>query len=284
MAYIFMAPALILLIIFVFYPIIYSFPLAFYDYSIVGKTVFIGWDNFTRAINDTQFWISVKNSVIFVLVVPPIQLFSILLALLVNKKIPGIKIFRVLFYIPVVTSMVAVSIIWGFIFAPNGIINSFLISHGAIKEAILWLASPKLALLSLMFITMWQGVGYFMMIYLAGLQSIPAELEEAAKIDGANKFYILFRVKIPLLKPFVWLCSLMSILSAVGVFDIVYVLTNGGPNNATLVTNVYSFQKAFSDFSFGYSSAIGLLVAIVTTGLSAIIFVYGNKGGMSNGQ
>lgn len=280
-AYSFMAPALIILIIFVFYPIVYSFPLAFYDYSVVGKTQFVGWANFSRAIHDNEFWISVKNSILFVLIVPPIQILSILLAILVNKDLPGIKFFRALFYIPVVTSMVAVSITWGWIFSADGILNSFLITKGLIKEPIMWLASPKLALFSLMFITVWQGLGYYMMIYLAGLQSIPKDMEEAAMVDGANKFQSLFKIKIPLLKPYVWFCTLMSVLSAVGVFDVVYVLTNGGPNNATLVTNLYSFQKAFTDFSFGYSAAIGLLVSIVTSGLSTIVFIYGKKGGMS---
>lgn len=281
-AYTFMGPALILLIIFVFYPIIYSFPLAFFDYSIIGKTHFIGWDNFIRAINDAEFWISVKNSVLFVLVVPPIQILSILLAILVNKDIPGIKFFRVLFYIPVVTSMVAVSITWGFIFNPSGILNTFLLNNGFIKDPIMWLGSPQLALGSLMFITIWQGLGYFMMIYLAGLQSIPKDVEEAGMIDGANAFTILFKIKIPLLKPYVWFCTLMSILSAVGVFDIVYVLTSGGPADATMVTNVYSFQKAFVDFNFGYSAAIGLMLSVVTTALSVFVFIYGRKGGMSH--
>lgn len=197
------------------------------------------------------------------------------------KKLPGIKIFRVLFYIPVVTSMVAVSIIWGWIFNSDGLINSFLMSHHLIKSSILFLSSPKLALPSLMFITLWQGLGYYMMIYLAGLQSLPKDVEEAAMVDGASKFKTLVKIKIPLLKPYVWLCTFISILSAVGVFDVVYVLTNGGPNDSTMVINLYSFQKAFVDFNFGYASAVGLIAAIIMTALSAFIFVYGKKGGMS---
>ena len=283
-AYLFMAPALIILIAFVFYPIIYSLPLSLFDYSVVGETRFIGLENFKRVLNDKLFWIAIKNSVVFVLVVPPIQLIAILLAILVNKKIPGIKFFRVLYYIPVVTSMVAVSIIWGWIFNPNGVLNTFLLQNSIISKPILWLDSSKLALPSLMFITMWQGVGYYMMIYLAGLQSIPKEMEEAAMIDGANKLQVLFKVKIPLLKPYVWFCTLMSTLSAVGVFDVVFVLTKGqgGPNYSTLVANLYSYNKAFTDFSFGYSASIGLLVSIITTTLSIFVFIYGKKGGMSH--
>lgn len=281
-AYAFMLPALILLIIFVFYPIIYSLPLAFTDYSAIGTTHFVGWANFSKAISDADFWISIKNVLVFCLIVPVIQVLSILLAVLVNKKIPGIKFFRVLYYIPVVTSMVAVSITWNFIFDESGLINKFLMNLHIIKEPLMFLQSSSLALLCMMFITIWQGLGYYMMIYLAGLQSLPQDVEEAGMIDGAGKLTILFKIKVPLLKPYVWYCSLMSVISAVQVFDIVYVLApEGQPNKATLVPNLFSFNKAFVDFNFGYSAAIGLLIAIVTTALSAIVFAYGNKGGMS---
>ncbi len=280
-AYIFMAPALIVLIVFVFYPIVYSIPLAFYDYSVVGETRFIGWDNFTRAFNDSEFWISIKNSVIFVLVVPPLQVISLLVAILVNKRFPGVVFFRTLFYIPVVTSMIAVSIIWMWMFNPDGIINSLLMEAGLISEPVYFLADKRLAMPSIMFVTIWQGLGYYMMMYLGGLQSLPAELEEAARIDGAGKLAVLVRIKVPLLKPYIWFCTLNSVLAAVGVFDVVFAMTEGGPNNATLVTNYYSYIKAFKDYSFGYSSAVGLLLSVVTTALSVFVFVYGKKGGMS---
>jgi putative chitobiose transport system permease protein len=277
-----MAPALVVLIIFVFYPIVYSLPLAFFDYSAIGETKFTGWANFSRAIHDEEFWISIKNSVIFVLVVPPLQILSILLAMLVNKKLPGMAFFRVLFYIPVVTSIMAVTVVWDWILKPEGVLNTLLMNAGLIKEPVLWNGSPEFALLSLMFITLWQGLGYYMMLYLAGLQSIPAEMEEAALIDGANKLQLFIKVKLPLLKPYVWFCSLNSVISAVSVFDVVFAMhDDGGPLNSTLVTNLYSYRKAFVYFEFGYSAAVGLLLAIVLTVLSVVVFVYGKKGGMS---
>ncbi|MDF2611985.1 MAG: sugar transporter permease [Lachnospiraceae bacterium] len=278
-AYLFMAPALIMIIVFVFIPIIGSLPLMFYDYSVLGKTKFIGWDNFKRAFNDPEFWISIKNSIVFVVVVPVIQILSILLALLVNRKLKGMSIFRTLIYIPVITSMVAVSIIWGFLFDPSGVINTFLQDVGVISSPLGFLTSGSTAMLCIMFITIWQGLGYFMMLYLAGLQSVPKELEEAAIVDGANKFKTLIKIKLPLLKPYIWFCSLNSVISAVGVFDVVYVLTKGGPYNATLVMNYYSYTKAFQDFEFGYSAAIGAVQAVITSLLSIIIFMYGKKGG-----
>ncbi|MGB8452883.1 MAG: sugar ABC transporter permease [Anaerocolumna sp.] len=284
MAYAFMAPALIVLIVFVFYPIIYSIPLAFFDYSVIGDSHFIGLDNFKRAFSDPEFWTAMLNSALFVLCVPILQILSILLAVVVNCKLRGVTVFRVLFYIPVVTSMIAISIMWSFIFNPDGIINSFLLTRGIITQPVYFLADPRYALISLMFVTIWQGLGYYMMLYLAGLQSIPAELTEAAEIDGAGKAAVFFKVTLPMLKPYIWFCSLFSVLSALGVFDVVFAMTKGGPDNSTLVMNLYTYNKAFGTFEFGYSAAAGLIMSVVTTAFSMIIFFYGRKGGMNNGD
>ena len=133
-----------------------------------------------------------------------------------------------------------------------------------------------------MFITLWQGLGYYMMMYLAGLQGIPAELSEAARIDGAGTIKVITRIIVPQLKPFIWFCSLNSIISAIGVFDVVFVLTKGGPDNATMVINFYSYTKAFTDFKFGYAAAVGAVQAVITSIISIGIFAYGKKGGMTN--
>ncbi len=278
-AYLFMTPAIIMIVMFVFVPIIGSLPLMFFDYSVLGETKFTGLNNFIRAFGDREFSIAILNSVLFVAVVPVIQILSIFLAILVNKKLWGISLFRTLFYIPVITSMVAVSIMWGFLFDPSGVINTALLDAGIIKTPIGFLNDGKTAMLCIMFITIWQGLGYYMMLYLAGLQSVPKELEEAAIVDGANSWQALFKIKMPLLKPYIWFCSLNSVISAVGVFDVVYVLTKGGPDDATLVINYYSYVKAFSDFEFGYSAAIGAVQAVITSILSIVIFVYGKRGG-----
>ncbi len=277
-AYLFMAPALFLLIFFVFVPIIGSLPLMFFDYSVLGKTEFTGLDNFIKLFGDQQFRKALFNSILFVVIVPVIQILSILLALLVNRKLFGIALFRTLFYIPVVTSMVAVSIMWGFLFDSNGAINTLLMKMGAIAKPLGFLASTKTAMLCIMFITIWQGLGYYMMLYLGGLQSVPKELEEASWVDGANSLQALIKIKIPMLKPYIWFCSLNSVISAVGVFDVVYVLTKGGPNDATNVINYYSYVKAFQDFEFGYAAAIGAIQAVITTILSIVVFIYGKKG------
>lgn len=283
-AYGFMAPALIIILLFTIVPIIGSLVLMFYDYSVLGQTKFVGFGNFSKAFSDRVFWMSIKNSVVFVVIVPIIQILSILLAMLVNKKLPGVGVFRVLFYIPVVTSMVAVSIMWGFIFDTNGIINTALMDWGIISMPLGFLNDKNTAMICLMFITVWQGLGYYMMMYLAGLQGIPMELCEAARMDGANSLKVFTKIKIPMLKPYIWFCSLNSVISAIGVFDVVFVLTKGGPNDATMVINYYSYSKAFQDFQFGYAAAIGAVQAVITTLLSIVVFVYGKRGGMTNNE
>lgn len=284
MSYAFMAPALLVLAVFVFYPILYSIPLAFTDYSAIGETNYVGTDNFKRAFDDPEFWLAMKNSALFVLCVPVLQFLSILLAVVVNAKLRGMALFRVLFYIPVVTSMIAISIMWSFIFNPDGIINSLLIDYGIIKQPIYFLADTRYALLSLMFVTIWQGLGYYMMIYLAGLQSVPEELREAAMIDGAGKTKAFFRITLPILKPYIWFCTLFSVLSALGVFDIVFAMTKGGPDKATMVMNLYTYNKAFGTFEFGYSSAAGLMMSLIAVLFSLIVLLYGRKGGKGHDE
>ncbi|MGE8203792.1 carbohydrate ABC transporter permease [Heyndrickxia sp. NPDC080065] len=281
LAWIFMAPGLILLCLFVFWPIIYSVPLAFTNYSVIAETKFIGLDNFIRAFKDPDFLISLKNSLLYIIVVPFIQLFSILMAVLVNRKIKGIKFFRSAYYIPVVTSMVAVAIIWGWLLSQNGVVNYILMSVGVIDKKIGWLSDYNTALWVLMFITMWKGLGYYMMIYLAGLQSIPEDLIEAARIDGASRWQVIQKITIPLLKPYVFFCSLISLMAAIRVFDEVYVLTSGGPGSSTLTSSLYIYQQGFMKFNFGYSSALGLIVSVIIVIFSIFIFLFNKKGGVN---
>ena len=278
LAYLFMAPALILLIIFVFAPIVGSLPLMFFDYSVLGKTKFVGFDNFITAFHDRNFQAAIVNTVLFVVVVPVIQILSILLAVLVNRKLRGITLFRTMYYIPVVTSMVAISILWGFLFDPSGLINTVLKNWGVISSSLGFLTDSRTAMLCIMFITVWQGLGYYMMMYLAGLQSIPKEIVEAAYVDGATPIQAFFHIRLPLLKPYIWFCSLNSVISAVGVFDAVFVLTQGGPDTATMVIAYYSYYKAFNSFEFGYAATVGFVQALITGIISIVVFVYGRKG------
>ncbi len=279
-AYLFMMPSLILVLIFTVYPIIASLVITLMNYSGgLGKTEFVGFDNFRKLFKDRVFWIAVKNSITYVVIVPIIQILSILLALLLNRKVKGVGFFRTLYYIPVVTSSVATAIMWKFLMGSEGIINNILLDLGIIDIPQGFFSMKHLALPSVMFVTIWQGLGYYMMMYLAGLQSISPEYQEAARIDGATGVQVFTKITFPLLKPYIWFCTLNSVIAAVGVFDVIMMLTEGGPNNATMVINYYGYVKAFKDFKFGYGATINLCQAVVTTAVSILVFVYGKSGG-----
>ncbi|MCD7738659.1 MAG: sugar ABC transporter permease [Lachnospiraceae bacterium] len=278
-AWMFMLPAMVVLLVFVFYPIVYSIPLAFTNYSVFAETKFTGLANFQRLFSDKDFYIALKNSLLFVIVVPILQISSIALALLMNKKLRGTTLFRVLCYMPVVTSMVAVAIMWKFIFDSNGILNTFLVNNGIISSPIRFLSSAKLALPTMMAITIWQGLGYYMMIYLSALQSFPEDIIEAAVLDGAGGWKIFWKIRLPLLQPQIWFCSMVSVIAALGVFDVVFTMTSGGPNKSTYVVNYYSYLQAFSKFDFGYSAAIGLVMAVITTAFSIALEIYNRRAG-----
>lgn len=280
-AWCFMAPALVILLVFVFYPIVYSIPLAFTDYSVFSETKFVGLDNFRRLAADPDFHKAFFNSCKFVIVTPILQILSVALALLVNRKIKGSAIYRVLIYLPVVTSMVAVSIIWKFIFDPNGLLNGWLMQIGLIEAPIRFLGSAALALPTMMAITIWQGLGYYMMIYLSALQHFPEELLEAARLDGASPWCTFWRIRLPILQPQIWFCSLISLIAALGVFDVVFTITNGtgGPDKSTYVINFYSYFQAFNKYNFGYSAAIGIVLAVLTMVFSIVLNIYQKKAG-----
>jgi len=275
-AYLFMLPALVIIALFVFWPIIYGLPLAFTNYSVVGETRWVGLDNFRRLMSDPYFWEALKNSVLYVAVVPVIQIGAILLAVLVNRPLKGVGIFRTAYYLPVVTSSIAAGIAWKWLYDYKGIINAPLLQWGIIDKPIYFLSDTRLALWSVMAMTAWKGFGYYMVIYLAGLQSIPKELEEAAAIDGAGKVGVLRHVTIPLLKPFALIATLMSVMGALRVMEEVMAMTGGGAG--TNVVALYSYQTAFQHFEFGYGAALGWVMALIIFAFSLITFRL-NKGG-----
>ncbi|KKC48955.1 lactose ABC transporter permease [Paenibacillus sp. D9] len=280
-AWSFMAPGLLVIGVFVLFPILYSIPLALTNYSVLGETDFVGLDNFVKAFKDDSFIASLRNSMTYVIVVPVLQLLSILMAILVNSRIPGIKAFRAAYYIPVVTSMVAVALMWNWLLSQNGLVNYILLELGIIHEKIGWLSTSSTALYVLMFITLWKGLGYYMMLYLAGLQAIPADLYEAAIVDGASASQRVRHITIPLLRPYVFFCSLISLMGAIRVFDEMFVLTNGGPGNATLTSSLYIYQEGITKLNYGYASALGLIVSVIVGVVSIVVFRVNQKGGVN---
>lgn len=263
--YLFLLPAGIILGLFFFYPLIEVIRLSFTKYSIVRPAQYIGIANYTTLINDPIFWKSLKNSIIYLVgVVPPLVIIPVFLAILVNNQIRGISFFRAMFYLPVVISIVVIGIAWKWLYSENGPLNYLLNSMHLLDTKLNWLSDPNLALFSVMIVTVWRGLGYYMVIYLAGLQAIPKELYEACEIDGASFLQKHLFVTIPLLKSSIVFVAVVSSINALKVFVEVYIMTGGGPayNSATLVQ--YLYEKAFQELNLGYACALGVVLFIFT--------------------
>ncbi|HBJ80443.1 MAG TPA: sugar ABC transporter permease [Pseudothermotoga sp.] len=274
----FLIAPLTLLAIFTYYPIFRGVFLSFTEYNMLLQTgKWVGLKNYISLFQDRYFYMALGNIFKYLLVVPFIQFFSILLAVAVNQRIPGIKIFRTLFYVPVITGAVIVSMAWKWIFNVDGILNNFLMNAGLIKEPILWLTDARFAIYSAMFVTFWRGLGYYMVIYLAGLQNIPSEIYEAARIDGANRRQIFFRITIPLLRPTMLFCFIISSLAALKVFEEIYLLTQGGSETTTMMYLIYDY--AFNRYRFGISAAASVVFSLILLVFTVINFKFFGIGG-----
>ncbi|MER3481596.1 MAG: lactose ABC transporter permease [Meiothermus sp.] len=278
-AYGMLLPALVLLGLFTFYPVIYGAFLGFTNYTVanVGSGEpprWVGLANFVKVLQDPLFITGILNSLKYLIVVPVLQLASLAVAVLVNQKLPLVNFFRAAYYIPVITSISLAAVMWEWVYAQKGIINWLLTKIGVLAETQTFgfLGNPATALWAIMFVTFWQGFGYYMVLYLAGLQAIPGELEEAATLDGASSWGRFWLIIVPLMRPTILLCSLLSTLAAVRVLQEVIVFTDGGPLNSTYTALMYVYSKAFKAFDYGVASAAGLVVALVGLGLSYLNF------------
>nr|WP_236838559.1 sugar ABC transporter permease [Caldalkalibacillus salinus] len=264
---------------FIFYPMLQAIWLSFTDYNMVTEEQFVGLENYGTLFQDDLFWkVLVQTLIYLVGVVPALVILPIFLAILVNQKLKGIGFFRSVFYIPVVTSWVVAGIAWEWVYANNGILNYLLDIFGIINAPIHWLTSTNTALFAVMAVTVWKGLGYYMVIYLAGLQSIPSELYEAADIDGANLWQKISKVTIPLLMPSIMIVSVMSSIAAMKVFEEIYIMTGGGPLNSSKTLVLYIYEEAFQKLNMGYASAAGVVLFIITLIFAVInIRIMGKK-------
>ncbi|CAM3683940.1 carbohydrate ABC transporter permease [Deinococcus frigens] len=281
LSYAFLAPALILLTLFTFYPLAYGSYLGFTEYGGARFAQGLGprWtglENFRTLAADPLFLTALGNSVKYLVIVPVLQLASLSVAVLVNKNLPGMAFFRAAYYIPVVTSISLAAVMWDWVYNKEGTLNWALGVVRIIPEGSFfgWLNNEQTAFWAVMLVTFWRGFGYYMVLYLAGLQGIPAELEEAAVLDGASSWKRFWSITVPLMKPTILLCSLLSTIAALRVLEEVLVLTNGGPLNSTYTALMYVYSKAFQGFNFDYglASAAGLVVAVVALLLSVANF------------
>lgn len=264
--YMFLLPSLVIIAVFVLYPIFAVVYYSFTDYSIVTPPVWVGLKNYNWLIHDSTFWKALSHSFIYLLVTPTLIFLSIILAIIVNRKLPGISAYRALFFIPVISGSIAVGIAWRLMLDTNGIINAILLSIGALKEPMQWLAEPSLTLPFCMALTIWLGVGYYMMIFLAGLQNIPEELYDAAMLDGCNNWQKHRYVSIPGLRPQITFVAVISSLGALQVFNEVFTLTGGlgGVLQSAYTVVYYLWQQAFRLSHAGKASAIAMALLVIT--------------------
>ncbi|GAB4229208.1 MAG: sugar ABC transporter permease [Elainellaceae cyanobacterium] len=271
--YLFLLPALFVLGLTVFYPALQAFYLSFtqYEYDITQPPIWIGLENFQRLLSDRVFWKTFGNTLIYLLgVVPILVIVPLWLAILVNQRLAGIRWFRAAYYTPVIISMVVAGIAWRWLYAENGLLNQFLRGLNLSQDGIPWLTSPDLALFSVMVVTIWKGLGYYMVIYLAGLQSIPADLYEAGAIDGSDGWRRHVDITIPLMRPYLLLVAVISAISATKVFEEVYIMTQGGPRNSSKTLVYYVYESAFQDLEISYACTIGLVMFLLILALSVI--------------
>ncbi len=267
--YLFLLPALMLMGIAAFWPILQAAYLSLTRYDLLSAPTWIGLENYLRLVRDPLFWKALGNTLIYVaLVVPPLVWLPLGLAILVNRPLPGIGIFRLLYYLPVVFSVVVAGLAWRWLYAENGLLNHLFSLLSGYTVRIPWLTDPHWALFSVSLVTIWKGLGYYMVIYLAGLQGIPAHLYEAAALDGANRWQQHRWITLPLMRPYQLLVLILSTIAAMKVFEEVYLLTHGGPVYSTLTLVYYLYERGISNLEMGYASAIGLVLLGVVLALS----------------
>ena len=264
-AYTFLGPALLLLLLFLIIPAIMSVYYAFTDYYLLTPDTrkFVGLDNFINLFKDPIFLKSLANTLKFVVWVIPLQIGVALgLALLLNKQRKANTFFKVAYFSPVVMSLVVISVLWLYLLNPNeGIINNVLTYFGVSAQP--FLTSPKQAMFTIVFVSAWQGAGFQMLIFLAGLQNIPGDVYEAAQLDGMNKWQRFIYITLPLLKPTSIFIFITTLIGAFKLLVQPMVMTQGGPVNSTMTVVYYIYQTGFTDRMVGYASSIALLFGTI---------------------
>ena len=268
--YLFILPAAAVLIVFFFIPFFQTFGLSFFDYSSsLYKPSFNGLDNYIKLFKEPIFYQVMFNTFMYlILAVPFLVIFPLFIAILINQKIRGITLYKILIYFPVIVSIVVAAIAFKWLYASEGVLN-YLLSHLHIQP-IGWLVDTKWALFSVAMVTVWKGIGYYMMIYLASLMSVPQDLYEAADIDGANFFQKHLTVTVPHIMPTIALVSTISTISAMKVFAEIYVMTKGGPLNSSKTIVYYIYERAFENLDLGYASALAVVLLVVVMIFSLI--------------
>ncbi|MEI3606524.1 sugar ABC transporter permease [Pseudogracilibacillus sp. SE30717A] len=259
--WLFLLPSIIVLMTFLIIPIIEAFRWSVLDYKIIADTSeFVGLDNFKEIFSDDMFWKAFVNTILFVVIVLPMNIFlPMILAVLVNQKLRTVGLFRVLYYVPVVTPIVVTALMWKMLYSQESLLSTLIVKLGIVDSPINFLTNSTTALIAVAFITAWKGLGYYMIMYLANLQSIPNQLYESASIDGANGIQQFTKITMPMLTPSITLVSVLTIVNGLKVFEEIALTTNGGPAGATTTLVMYIYDK-FVNLDVSIASAAGIVL------------------------
>jgi multiple sugar transport system permease protein len=272
--YLFLAPGLAVFAVCVLYPITQAVRMSFYDWKIVASATseFLGLDNYARALEDPQFWVALGNTGFYAVatLVPQVVL-GLAVALLLHKRSPAQPLYRVLYYLPVVTSWVVVSLLFRFLFADAGLVNFALSEVVPVTDGqISWLADRWTGMVAISALGVWKGIGWSMMIFLAALQGVPTSLLEAATVDGASRWQRFRAVTLPAIRAALGFVTIMLVIGSFNVFISVYLMTGGGPAGRTDVLLTYMYHQAFGNLDFGYGSAIAVILTAIVLVLSLV--------------
>lgn len=269
--WLFLLPAIVILTVFLVIPILEAFQWSLLDYKIISGTgEFVGLENFKEIFSDDKFWQAFWNTILFLVIVLPLNIFlPMILAVLVNQAVKGVGVFRVLYYLPVVTPMVVAALMWKMLYSQSGVISEFLMWIGVFDKQSNLLVQSSTALTAVAMITVWKGLGYYMIMYLAGLQSIPKDVYESASIDGASSLQKFWKITVPMLIPSITLVSVLTIIGGLKVFEEIALTTGGGPAGATTTLVMYIYDK-FNNLDVSIASAAGMVLLILAIGASLL--------------
>lgn len=281
----FLLPSVVLTLALGIYPLIWVLRYMFYDYPGYGSELFVGLDNFRRLARDTQFWESVRNTFVFaggklLLTIP----LSLLLAVILNGKLRGRNFLRAIYFMPTVISTAVISVVFYIIFnSYNGMVNQLLLKYHLIGEPIDWLG-PKHAMLTVILVAVWGAIGNYMLLFLAGLQSIPQDLYESASIDGANARQRFWHITVPMLGPVMQMIIMLAIIASLKGYESIMVMTEGGPIGKTEVMYLYLYKLLFPvstgspvDQQIGYGSAVGFATAVIVGAITALYYWFSRR-------
>ena len=282
--YLFLLPNFLGFLAFSLFPILASFALTLTDWNLIGERKFVGLDNFRRLLSDELFWKTARNTFYYTVAAVPAGVFiAFWLALLLNRQMRGVVFFRTIFFLPHVTLTVAIALVWAWIYHPElGLLNFGLSLVGI--DGPRWLQSTAWAMPAVVIMSNWKGIGYAMLVFLAGLQAIPQDLVEAATVDGASWFQRLRHIVVPLLAPTTFFILVTSFIGAMQAFDQFYVMTQGGPAYSTTTLVMYVFQNGFQWFRMGYAATVAVALFACIFAVTALqwrfgqAWVYGNEG------